>query len=183
MAENPHSRLRLPIFKDRFLFLLISILCMLILVPVFEGFVGIRILMNLFITVVLISGVYAVSKKMYVIITAALLGLPLITSIWTSHFVDIPYLKLVGNCFGILFFAFIVTSFLSFLFREREVTINVIYSSIVAYLLIAIMWSFVFSVLESIQPGSFKIGKDQIEVGRSYFYLLQFCYYYDIGLW
>ena len=71
-------------------------------------------------------------------------------------------------------FAFTVIIILSFIFREREVTINVIYSSIVVYLLIAIMWSFVFSVLESIHPGSFKIGKDQIEVGRSLFIYYSF---------
>jgi hypothetical protein len=130
--------------------------------------------MGIFTTVVLVSAVYAVSKKMYVTITASLLAFPMIMSIWTSFFVDIPYLKLVGNCFGILFFLFTVIIIVSFVFRERVVTINVIYSSIVVYLLIAIMWSFVFSVLESIHPGSFKIGKDQIEVGRFLFIYYSF---------
>ncbi len=174
MTENPHSRLTKSIFKDRFLFLLISILCLLVLAPGFRGFIGIRILMNIFTTFVLVSGVYAVSKKMYVTITAAILALPMIASIWTNYFVDIPYLVLVGDCFGILFMAFTVIIIFSFIFREREVTINVIYSSIVVYLLIAIMWAFVFSVLESIHPGSFKIGKDQIEVGRSLFIYYSF---------
>ncbi|MHC4268971.1 MAG: ion channel [Planctomycetota bacterium] len=174
MAEKPHSRLTQAIFKDRFLFLLISILCMLVLAPVFKGFIGIRILMNIFTTFVLISGVYAVSKKMHVTITAGLLALPLITSRWTSSFVDMPYLVLVGDCFGILFFAFMVIIIISFIFRERDVTLNIIYSSIVVYLLIAVMWSFVFSVLESIHPGSFKIGKDQIEVGSSIFIYYSF---------
>ncbi len=174
MAETSHSRLTQTVFKDRFLFLLISILCLLVLAPIFEGFIGIRILMNIFTTVVLVSGVYAVSRKMYVTITAALLALPMITSIWTNYFVDVPYFLLVGDCFGVLFLAFTVIIILSFIFREREVTVNVIYSSIVVYLLIAIMWAFVFSVLESIHPGSFKIGKDQIENGRSLYIYYSF---------
>ncbi len=161
-------------FKDRFLFLLISILCLLILVPIFRGFVGIRILMNAFITAILISGVYAVSKKKHIPIIAALLALPMVTSIWSSYFVKIPSLVLVGDCFGIAFIAFLVAVILSFIFGEQEVTSNVIYGAIVVYLLIAIMWAFIFSVLESIHPGSFTVGEDQIEAGRSLFIYYSF---------
>ena len=161
-------------FKDRFLFLLISILCLLVLAPIFQGFGGIRILMNAFITAILISGVYAVSKKKHIPIIAALLALPMVTSIWASHFVKIPSLVLVGDCFGIAFIAFLVAVILSFIFGEQEVTSNVIYGAIVVYLLIAIMWAFVFSVLESIHPGSFAIGESQIEAGRSLFIYYSF---------
>ncbi len=174
MTKESNFSLAHTIFKDRFLFLLISILCLLVLAPIFNGFVGIRILMNIFTTVILVSGVYAVSKKKYVTITAALLALPMIASIWINHFVDRPYLVFIGDCFGILFLAFTVIIILSFIFKEKEVSVNVIYSSIVVYLLIAIMWAFVFSVIESIHPGSFEIGKDQIEIGRSLFLYYSF---------
>ena len=161
-------------FKDRFLFLLISILCLLVLAPIFKGFVGIRILMDIFFTSILISAVYAVSKKKYILLIAALLALPMFTSIWLNHFVKIPSLILGGDCFGILFMAFMVIVILSFIFREQEVTSNVIYGAIVVYLLIAIMWAFVFSVLESIHPGSFAVGEDQIEAGRPLFIYYSF---------
>jgi hypothetical protein len=153
-------------FKDRFLFLLISILCLLVIAPIFKEFIGIRILMNIFITAILISGTYAASRKIYIAITAASLALPMLVSIWISHFVDMPFLVFVGDCFGIVFIAFLVVVILSFVFSEHEVTINVIYASIVVYLLIAIMWAFVYSVLESIHPGSFATGEGQIEAGR-----------------
>ncbi len=161
-------------FKDRFLFLLISILCLLVLAPIFKGFVGIRILMDIFFTSILISAVYAVSKKKYILLIAALLALPMLVSIWSDNFVKVPSLVLVGDCFGILFMAFMVIVILSFIFREQEVTSNVIYGAIVVYLLIAIMWAFVYSVLESIHPGSFAIGNSQIEVGRPLFIYYSF---------
>ncbi len=161
-------------FKDRFLFLLISILCLLVIAPIFKDFIGIRVLMDIFTTAILISGVYVVSKKRYVPLTAALLALPMLVSIWTNRFVEIPSLVLVGDCFGIAFLVFLVAVILSFIFREQEVTVNVIYGAIVVYLLIAIMWAFVFSVLESIHPGSFKIGEGQIEAGRPLFIYYSF---------
>ena len=174
MVEKFNSRLKQNIFKDRFLLLLIAIFCMLVLTPVFKGFIGMCILMNIFTTFVLVSGVYAVSEKKYVTITASLLVLPMIGSIWSRYFIDIPKFVLVGDCFGILFLLFTVIVILSFIFRERVVTVNVIYGSIVVYLLIAIMWAFVYSVLYSIQPGSFKIGNDQIGIGRSLFLYYSF---------
>lgn len=153
-------------FKDRFLFLLISILCLLILTPIFQGIIGVRILMNTFITAILIFGTYAASRKIYITITASSLAIPMLTLTWINQFVDMPFLVFVGDCFTIAFLSFLVIVILSFIFGEHEVTINVIYASIVVYLLIAIMWAFVYSVLESIHPGSFAAGEDQIEVGR-----------------
>jgi hypothetical protein len=125
--------------------------------------------MDIFITTILISAVYAVSKKKHIILTAALLGLPMFTSIWTDNFVKVPSLILLGDFFGILFMAFMVIVILSFIFREQNVTSNTIYAAIVVYLLMAIMWAFVFSALESIHPGSFAISEGQIEVGRPLF--------------
>lgn len=122
--------------------------------------------MDIFFTTTLIFGTYAASKKTYITITAASLALPMLVSIWLSRFVDMPSLIFVGDCFVIVFLAFLVVVILSFIFSEHEVTINVIYASIVVYLLIAIMWAFVYSVLESIHPGSFATGEGQIEAGR-----------------
>ncbi len=174
MAKKFFTALTQTCFKGRFLFLLISILCLLILAPLFKGFIGIRILMDIFFTSILISAVYAVSKKKYILLVAALLALPMLVSIWSDNFVKVPSLILVGDCFGILFMAFMVIVILSFIFREQEVTGNVIYGAIVVYLLIAIMWAFVFSVMESINPGSFAIGEGQIEVGRPLFIYYSF---------
>ena len=80
MVEKSCSTPIQSYFRDRFLFLLISILCLLVIAPVFKGFIGIRLLMGVFTTAILISGVYAVSKKMSVTITASLLALPMFIS-------------------------------------------------------------------------------------------------------
>ena len=166
MVNKVFKSLTQACFKDRFLFLLISILCLLIFTPIFQGIFGVRILMNAFITAILIFGTYAASKKIYVTITASSLAMPMLTLTWINHFVDMPFLVFVGDCFTIVFLSFLVVVILSFIFREREVTLNVIYASIVVYLLIAIMWAFVYSVLESIHPGSFATGEGQIEAGK-----------------
>ncbi len=86
----------------------------------------------------------------------------------------VPSLIFVEEIFGILFLAFMVIVILSFIFGEQEVTSNTIYAAIVVYLLIAIMWAFIYSVLESINPGSFAISESQIEVERPLFIYYSF---------
>jgi hypothetical protein len=80
----------------------------------------------------------------------------------------------VGNCFGILFFVFAVVNILSFVFKQHEVTLDVIYGAIVVYLLIAMMWALIFSLVESLQPGSFTLAQSQIQDSNSPFYYYSF---------
>lgn len=160
MVKKFYATLIHTCINQRFLFLLLSIVGLLLFVPIFEGFVSIRILLDIFLTSTLISGIYAVSKKRSVIVIATLLALPLFAAIWSAYFVQNPAIIFTGNCFGILFLAFTVIVIISFVFRENKVTLNVISAAIVVYMLSAIMWAYIFTVLESINSGSFDIPQE-----------------------
>lgn len=56
-----------------------------------------------------------------------------------------------------------VITILSFVFEQREITFDVIYGAIVVYLLIAIMWAYIFRIVEGLQPGSFTITQGLAE--------------------
>ena len=174
MAQNTLAPLIDACFKGRFLFLLISILSFLVLSPLLRGFIGISILLKIFLTVVFITAIYAVSQKKHFFVIGSLLAFPMLTATWSTYFANIPSLLLVGNCFGILFFAFAVVNILSFVFKQHEVTLDVIYGAIVVYLLIAMMWALIFSLVESLQPGSFTIAQSQIQGSNFPFYYYSF---------
>ena len=53
----------LPLHKGRFLYLLLMILAMMIIGPLVEEFVHLRLLMDLFWSAILIAAVYAISHK------------------------------------------------------------------------------------------------------------------------
>lgn len=161
-------------FKGRFLFLLISLLGYLILTPLFKGFIGIKLLLGIFTTAIFITAIYAVSQKKLFFVIGSLLALPMFTATWSTYFVKIPSLLLVGDCFGILFFAFAVVNILSFVFEQHDVTTDVIYGAIVVYLLIAMMWALIFSLVESLQPGSFTMAQSQVQDSKFPFYYYSF---------
>ena len=103
------------------------------------------------------------------------LAFPMFISIWASYFIEISFpFVLVGECSEIIFYGFMFISILSYVFREKEVTNNVIYGVIVVYLFIGVMWAFIYSLTESIHPGSFSIADGQINVGRSLFVYYSF---------
>lgn len=161
-------------FRGRFLFLLISILLLLILSPLLDSFIGLRFLLDIFMTIILMSGVYAVSqKKIYMLITAAL-AIPLLASLWSDYFIKIPYFQLTGQICGVLCMAFMVIIILSHIIRVKNVTADIIYGAIVVYLLMALMWSFTYSVVEDLHPGSFIIPESPIKDSRFLFTYFSF---------
>ncbi len=155
---------------SRFLFLLISILLMFVVRPFLEGYIGIGILLEMFFSFILFSGVYAVSQKKHQVITALALASPALVMRWSTHLVKSPAFSLLGNGFMILFFLYVVIVFLSYLFGEDEVTADVIMAAVCGYVFIGLMWAFVFSVLEGLQPGSFRLGEGQSEDIRNFTY-------------
>ncbi|MBW1775029.1 MAG: two pore domain potassium channel family protein [Deltaproteobacteria bacterium] len=161
-------------YLKRFLFLFIVLLLTLMLGPVLDAFPHMRILMTVFWSLVLISSVYAVSQKKRVILLAALLALPFFAEEWSSLFiVSLPAL-VIGKLFGALFFAFVIFHILRFIYRGREVCIEFIIAAAVVYLLIAVMWSYFYSVLEMIHPGSFNLPDNTVGLMQNRFIYFSF---------
>jgi hypothetical protein len=145
----------------RFLFLLTSIVFLFVLRPFLEGHIRISLLLEIFFSFVLFSGIYAVTEKKYQFIIALLIALPPFVLLWLAEFVESPFLMLLRNSFMILFLAYTVVIILSHIFREREVTADLIMGAVCVYFFIGLMWGFVFSLLEGFQPGSFRFGQGQ----------------------
>jgi hypothetical protein len=174
MADNFSSTLMKKYFKDRFLILLVSLISMMVLSPMLEGFVSLKILIDIFLTIVFVSCIFAVSNKKRVILITFFLALPMFISIWIPGIERFPILALTLDFMGILFMAFVVVFILSFIFKERKVSANIIYASIVAYLLLAVMWVFIYRSIETLHPGSFLLPEHMIDEARSVFIYYSF---------
>jgi hypothetical protein len=128
---------------------------LMVLSPMLKEFVRLSILMDIFITIVFISCIAAISNTRRTVFICIVLALPMFLTLWMPDLEKYTALYLLGNFSGILFMTFVIVSILSFIFKEREVDANIIFASIVTYLLLAIMWSFIFKIIETLQPGSF----------------------------
>jgi voltage-gated potassium channel len=161
-------------FRHRHIFLLAMLLALLAVVPFLEGFTGLRILFNVFLSAVLVSAVYALSQKFGHLMVAALLAIPMLVSIWSDYFVGNVAIFLTGRICGILFIAFTIYHILRHIFRERQVTRDTIAGAAAVYLLVAIMWSFLYDMLERLQPGSFALSAPETLGERNIFFYFSF---------
>lgn len=143
------------LFETRFLILLILILVMLVLTPFLDQFVQTRILMDVLLTAIFIFIIYTIRLKRSQTIIGSILVLPLIVATWSVYFVEIKTLSLLTRIFGVLFFAYAAINILRIVAKSEKVTSETIFAAIVAYLLIALMWAFLYMILERVSPGSF----------------------------
>ena len=158
-------------FKERFLGLLIFIIAMIIIGPLFEEFVRLSILMDILWSAILVSAIYAVSEKKHHILIAVLLALPMLGSIWTKYFYQHKALIVVGSLCGAAFFLFAIIQMLIFIYSHKEVTRDLIVGAAVVYMFMALMWTFIFVVVETLHPGSFNLPEGQdLEATRHFLY-------------
>ena len=149
--------------KDRFLFLIVLIVALIVLGPFIEGFMRLRVFMELFFSIIFITTIYAVSQKRTHIIISVILLIPTLLAVWTEDVPKNNTLLTIGYICGLIVFAFAVISILIYLFSEELVTRQTISAAVVVYLLIALMWTFIYRLLENLYPGSFAIAHSKLQ--------------------
>ena len=126
-----------------------------VLHPLTEGFVRISFILDILISAILLSAVYAVSESRGTLIFALITALPASFGHWINWFLKIPALDMIDLVFSTIFLAFATVTIVSHLFMQKRVTADLIRGAICGYFLIGLMWSFVYALLEAIRPGSF----------------------------
>jgi hypothetical protein len=165
------------IFRGRFLYLLIFILMLIAIQPLDEAIGRFGFFLDLIVSAILVSAIYAISRKRNHIVIGILLATPLLFSLWSAYFIKNAWLEIIGLLCGIAFFTFIIVIILKFIFSQDEITRDLIAGAAVVYLLMAIMWSFAYRVIEMIHPGSFSMAQ-----GHSLEHPFSFLYYSFVTL-
>ena len=147
--------------KQRFLILLCLILGLLVLVPILIRIVAARIFVDIFLTAIVISMVYTISHKKGHVIVGVLLAIVMLVSLWLQYFYPNKGILAIGMLAGALFIGMVIASILVFIFRSEGVNREIIYAAILLYLLAAILWAFVYTFLELVDPASFNIDLSQ----------------------
>ena len=147
--------------KQRFLILLCLILGLLVLVPILNRFVAARIFLDIFLTAIVISMVYTISLKKGHLIAGVFLAIVMLASMWLQYAYPNKGILAIGMIAGVIFIAAVIANILRFMFKSEEINREIIYASILLYLLAALLWAFVYTLIELIDPASFNIDLSQ----------------------
>jgi len=150
--------------RNRFLFLFLSFILLFALGPFLERWFTISVLLNMLITAILMSAIYAISRNKTTLIAGIVLAVPFFLGRWAIYFIDLFSLKILGALSGVIFFGFISAVVVKNLFSETKITLDLVMASVCGYLILGLGWSFVYATIELAAPGSLYaaqwLGKD-----------------------
>ena len=135
--------------------LLIALGLLFFLAPFVEEIQGGALIVSGLLSLVLLSAVLAVANRHHTLVIALLLAIPAVVGRWINHFqphLIPPAIFLVA---GIGLVAFVVVNLLRFVLRTPSVDGEVLCASISAYLMLGLIWTMAYWLVEALTPGAF----------------------------
>ena len=165
MNENAQGKeslemVRRPLKFRRFsaVELLIALALLFFLFPFVEDVKGGDLIVSLLLSLVLLSGVLAVAHRKGVLLTALVLAIPAIAGRWINHFWPDVVRPAVFLTAALLLTAFVVVNLLRFVLRAPSVNVEVLCASISAYLMLGLMWTMAYWLVDQLTPGAFSFN-------------------------
>ena len=170
MAKKTYASITEFFSKHRIILLLTAILSMIIGSPFLDDIFHYRVIPDIFITIIFIFGIYAISRNKMHIYIALGLAIPMFSGIWSFHLYGNLKLLVFGQLFAVLFIGFVIILLIKFIINEKETTKEVIFAAVVVYLLMAMMWAYLYMILAYFYPGSLSISEGSSRDTFQYIY-------------
>ena len=133
--------------------LLIALGLLFFSLPFVEEIKGGDIIVSILLSLVLISAVLAVANRRRTFVVAVLLAIPAVVGRWINHFRPHLLPPAVFLVAGLVLVAFVVANLLRFILRAPSVNAEVLCASISAYLMLGLMWTMAYWLVDQLTPG------------------------------
>ena len=142
--------------KSRFIYIILSIMIAILISPYIRhiGKTG-HIFTTLLTAMIPLTSFYALIANRNRAVVILFLAAPFVILDGISMFFAQRYLMIAAISFGTILYFYIIVLLVNNLLSYRVVTADLIYCAIATYLLIGVMWTGIYMVLEGIYPGSF----------------------------
>src|SRR5437762_6154203 len=133
--------------------LLIALALFFMWAPFVEEIEGGELIVSGLFSLVLLAGVVAVADRKRVLVIAIVLAIPAIAGRWINHFRPDLIPPAVFLVAGLILIAFVVGNLLRFVLRAPSVNTEVLCASISAYLMLGLMWTMAYWLVDQLTPG------------------------------
>ncbi len=121
--------------------------------PFVEEVKGGNLIVSILFSLVLLSAVLAVAERKSVLIFAIILAIPAIGGRWINHLQPNLVPPSVFLSAGLILVGFVVANLLRFVLRAPSVNVEVLCASIAAYLMLGLMWTMAYWLVDQLTPG------------------------------
>ena len=154
------------------LLLALLVVQLFVLLPLFAHRPGLRILLDGGLTLVLLVALATTGLHRRLLRVSFLAVGVAVVSLWLRHVVAAPWVDVTFHVGAIVFLGLTVAGLLMRTLAGGHTTVHRISGSIAAYIVIGLIWSFVFSLIELLAPGSFSsVPAEPLDRLRAMFYL------------
>jgi voltage-gated potassium channel len=137
------------------LYLLISLLFIFVISPFVVPYYYGPTVLNIIAAIVLLAATYAVSRRRSFFIFALSLSIFAIALTFWLAVAPNHWLVIISHGSLVILIMFFAMAILSYVLGSGKVTWDKIYGAVCAYLLLGYAWTFGYSLIEELQPGSF----------------------------
>jgi hypothetical protein len=173
-AESDEDLARLIIGHGPCTYLLLLLLGLIILSPYLEEGIVARTLLGILFSTVLLVGAFATRQTRQGFIfklCLALLGVVLQwAALWTE---SIAILDLAGISYAASL-AVAISGVLRYILKRGQITADKLHGALAGYIMLAIVWAFIYTVIERSSAGSFGPGRLDFTQPGTFFRLLYF---------
>jgi hypothetical protein len=141
--------------------LLVALALLFFFFPFVEDVKGGDIIVSILLSLVLLSAVLAVADRKGVFFIAIALAIPAIAGRWISHFRPDLVPPQVFLMAGLVLIAFVVANLLRFVLRAPSVNTEVLCASISAYLMLGLLWTVAYWLVDQLTPGAFAFNTNE----------------------
>jgi hypothetical protein len=133
--------------------LLIALAVLLICAPFLDELEGGHLILSVLFSLVLLAAVIAVVDRKRSLAIALLLAVPAITARWINNFRPELVHPATFLVLALLLLAFVIGHLLHFILHATVVTVEVLCASIAAYLMLGLMWTVAYWLVDQLTPG------------------------------
>jgi hypothetical protein len=147
--------------RQRFLILMGLIMALLLLGPILEHFVAIRVLIDFFLTAIVLSMLHIVTPNKRLILILLLLAIVMLMSLWLKYLYNYEVFAATSMMIGVVLTIVVTAHALAFIIKSKTVTREVIHAAMLVYLLVAQLWAMLYTFLDLVEPASFDLPAGQ----------------------
>ncbi|HEY5973213.1 MAG TPA: potassium channel family protein [Geobacteraceae bacterium] len=136
--------------------LLMLLFLAIFLAPLFESLIG-KVLVGVFFTLVLVSGIANISSHPLSQLAAGLVAGAALVFSWLREYYPTRAMMSCWAFFTLLYFILLTWVILRQVFRDGDVTVVRIRGAVAAYILLGITWSFLYQLIEFRLGGAFNM--------------------------
>jgi hypothetical protein len=157
-------------------YLLLSLVALILIYPYLTEDRLSQVILGLLYALVLLGGAHAVGRDRRKLVAGLGLAVIAIAVQWSYLITHDVWLGRLTALIYTLFLLFTIGEVLAYILKKGPITADKLHGALAGYLMLAFLWAFFYTLIDSFMPGSFAVGGASLGEPKEFLHLLYFSF-------